>query len=219
MKKVKIYWDKEIFDGVHRLLPNTNQLYSQITVEDKTWSLIFYFSSAPILQGYITEGEVKFLAEDAPHEALHSDFEFNFLDGKLVVGKCVIFAGSIGSIDSILQKIELIDNHKKRLINELKHLNNNQISYDDQQLTMLVKHSDEYLAIFPLIIHLNSEIAEEYLKEKMFEFIRMYNNSPLIHPYIPYFLYHLIKVDSTFPDSLPEEIKTDHFFSRMLKDV
>lgn len=221
MKKVKIYWNKEIFDGLNRLLPNTNQLYSHITIEGRTWTLCFNFSVVPILQGYITEGEVRFLMEEAPHEVLQPNFEFNFLDGQKVVGKCTIFSTLNINITSILEEIEEINKLRDNLIDKIKHLNlkHNEISYDNQELSKLIKYSDEYLAIFPLVVKLNKEIAEGYLKEKMFEWIRMYSKSPLMHPYIPNFLYYMKEKDSSFFNNLPDEIKNNNFFNRMLNDI
>lgn len=91
MKDVLIYWDRNVFDGKIRRLPSNLILYTQIyNIDKNSWSLIFKFDTPPCIQGYETIGKVDFLVKDAPKNILIDNFEFDFLDGKKIIGKCKI---------------------------------------------------------------------------------------------------------------------------------
>ncbi|RVU91057.1 hypothetical protein EH230_09195 [Flavobacterium columnare] len=91
MKDVLIDWDRRVFDGQIRHLPNTLELYTQIyNIQGNSWSLIFKFETPPCKQGYETIGKVDFLVRDSPKNILIDNFEFDFLDGKKIIGKCKI---------------------------------------------------------------------------------------------------------------------------------
>lgn len=86
-----IWWDKTIIDGINRKLPSSTILYTQLHLPEQSWSIVFEFSIPPSLQGYeCIADKVYFLVESAPHEILKAGFEFDFLDGRRKIGKCII---------------------------------------------------------------------------------------------------------------------------------
>ena len=92
-KNVWISWDKHIFDGSQKLLPNSKVLYTQIydtpDIGD-AWSIVFEFEQTPKEQGYHSVARVRFLVQEAPHFILEDGFKFDFLDGKKKIGECII---------------------------------------------------------------------------------------------------------------------------------
>ena len=91
MKDVIIHWDRKIFDGINRPLPNNLELYTQIYPPNGgAWSLVFSFELSPREQGYNTLGKVKFLFDEAPNAMLVEGFRFDFMDGGNKVGLCEI---------------------------------------------------------------------------------------------------------------------------------
>lgn len=90
MKDCIIQWKKEVFDSGKRKIPAGLIVHSYLVVGNNTWSIVFSFEVAPIVQGYETVGCVKFLVGNAPHEILTSGFVFSFYDGPVLIGDCTV---------------------------------------------------------------------------------------------------------------------------------
>ncbi len=92
-KDILILWDKSIFDGEKRLLPNSRKIYTQIyniPNEGDAWSLVVEFEETAQIQGYESMAKAYFLVKEAPHNILKKGFKFNFLDGRHTVGICEV---------------------------------------------------------------------------------------------------------------------------------
>jgi hypothetical protein len=172
-QRVIVSWDKDIFDGEIRLLPNVNKVYSQIynVPEDgASWSLAFEFEETPRIQGYRSKGTVHFISEKAPSEILIHGFTFDFFDGSKKVGSCEVVKFLDGySISEIETRIELIEEEKndfRSFINKL--ITKNAKTNNKDELRKLFKYVDDYSYLFKLILIQDKELAVEYLKNYFF---------------------------------------------------
>ena len=225
MKDAIVIWDKNIFDGENKLLPNSNRLFTQIygtPEKESSWSIILDFEETPRIQGYKSKSKVKFLVEKAPHDILKEGFEFDFLDGTKKIGICKIINSNSININEIQVRLDLIENEKIELRSYVNSLRLEEISYMDEDLIKIVKYSNDYPYLFPLILKLNKTIALEYLKEYFFN-IPIESNT-VYHSNLPLFLFNLKKVIGEeelkiHMDSFSNEVKNNNIIISALDEI
>jgi hypothetical protein len=85
-----VVWNEDVFDGKKNLLPNKNQIYYVVEINNEVWSVFLLFEESPRIQGYFSKGKIRFLVENAPHHLLREGITFDLQLGKLKVAKCII---------------------------------------------------------------------------------------------------------------------------------
>lgn len=224
MKSVIIKWNKEIFDGEKRLLPDACKLFSYTKLEDgNAWTVVFNFNNSPRNQGYISKGEVDFVADKAPKEILVAGFTFEIFDGPNSIASCEIIVNKKLYIDDIKDKIYNIESLKAELQKDIeKYKQSNEVEYDDNQLYRIIPYVDSYPFLFSLVAHLNIKLACEYIKQ--------YFLSEPLDEKIAYnsnlsFFFYIIKKEhgvrelTNFIDSLSDNAKNDIKVKQALDEV
>lgn len=225
-KIVIVVWDKEIFDGELRLLPNSNKIYSQIyDVPEKgsSWSLVFEFDETPRIQGYKSKGKVHFLTKDGPHDILKNGFRFDFLDGPRVIGHCEILEEqSPCSISEIETRIALIEEEKKDFRDYVNKLIQNNSKFGSNELINLFKYIDQYPYLFRLILLDNEQLAKDYLKKYFFK--PPIESNAVYHSNLSFFTYQLksaLGEDAykRFLIEIPDNVKNHHFIKNSIEEI
>lgn len=168
MKFVEIKWDKNIFDGQERLLPNSNKLYSQIydvPVAGDAWSLVFEFKETPRNQGYLTHGRVRPLSDSVDDSFLVDGLQFEFLDGPKPIGLCTIVGGQEIE-DRIISDIDKVDEARNALNEALGRAKN--FSFSKKIIGQLCAKCDRYPFLFSHILTHDKVAAAEFLEMNFF---------------------------------------------------
>lgn len=165
MKNVIIEWNKKIFDGTQRLLPDSLELFSYTKLNDESaWTVLFNFSISPRNQGYTSKGTVKFVSEKAPKNILIEGFTFEIFDGPNSIANCKIYIKEKLFLKDIKEKINFIEAKKAELQEYVKiYKHSNEIKYDDNLLCEIMPYINEYPYLFSLIIRLDVSSAYQYL--------------------------------------------------------
>jgi len=225
-KNVVIVWDKEIFDGEIRLLPNSNKVYSQIydvPKKGESWSLVFEFEETPRIQGSKSKGKVHFLSKDGPHDILKNGFRFDFLDGPRVIGHCEILEEqSTCSVSEIETRIELIEEEKKDFRDYVNQLIQNDPKFEPNELKKLFKYVDNYPYLFKLILLENERLAIEYLQNYFFK--TPIESNAVYSSNLSFFLFQIksnLKQDqyNLFLSSMPESVKSHKIIQTALEEI
>ncbi|MCV9933864.1 hypothetical protein OIU80_16395 [Flavobacterium sp. LS1R47] len=220
-----ITWDKNIFDGEKRLLPDSNTLYTQIYISEKKegWSVVFNLKTSARDQGYKTiADEVKFLADEAPHELLKDGFKFDFMDGAKKVGECILFNKKIITINSILDRVELLEMEKQDFKMYINSIKDDSFDYSDEEIKKLIKYSSDYPYLFSLVLKLNKKIALEYLNETYLKY--PIKSNVVYHSNLSLFLFNIDKYlgrkDFTkFIEELPKNVNEDEIVKLAIEEI
>ena len=226
-KTVVVVWDKEIFDGEIRLLPNSNKLYSQIYDVPKngsSWSLVFEFEETPRIQGYKSNGTVHFLSNKAPVELLSDGFKFDFFDGAKKIGHCeIVDKNSNYSILEVVTRIELIEEEKSEFRSYINTLIKNNYKPDlEGDLRILFKYINEYPYLFQLILRENEGAAIEYLQKYFFK--TPIESNAVYGSNLSFFIYQIksiLKEDqyNQFLSNIPESVKSHKIIQTALEEI
>lgn len=226
MKDALVIWDKSIFDGENKLLPNSDKLYTQIhgvPAEEDSWSVVLDFKETPRNQGYKSKAKVKFLVDEAPHDILKPGFKFTFFDGSKKIGICEIINANKINISDIQTRINLIEDEKNDFRIHINSLKVENIVYKhNNELEKIVRHSDNYPYLFSLVLRLKKEIALGYL-EKYFFNLPIESNAAY-HSNLPLFLFVFKEIAGeeelkNYIDCLSDEIKNNHIVVNALEEV
>ncbi len=96
--KVEIRWDRSVFDGKDRLLPESLVLYTQVYIsKQEAWSAVITFDVPPRDQGYVTYGKIRMLFDEDAPPLLKTGFTFDFLDGMRRLGVCRVIEDDTSS--------------------------------------------------------------------------------------------------------------------------
>lgn len=215
-----ITWDKAVFDGEKRLLPNSKILYTQIYIPEKKegWSIVFNLKKSARDQGYRTiVDEVQFLSKEAPCELLKEGYKFDFMDGAKKVGDCVLINNKSIDIGSILDRIELLEIEKLDFKKFISSIKNDVIESTDVSLKKLVKHSDDYPYLFSLVLKVNKEIALDYLNNSI-------KNNAVNHSNLSLFFFDIDKhlgrqIFTTFINSLPKDLNEEAIVKSAIEEI
>ncbi|WP_121966849.1 hypothetical protein [Myroides sp. N17-2] len=91
-KSCLILWDKLYFEQKDRTPPNAELLYTQLYLgELGSWSIALRIDTHTITDPFeVIADEVYFPIGEAPHNVLQDGYTFDFMEGRVVIGKCII---------------------------------------------------------------------------------------------------------------------------------
>ncbi len=225
MKDVLVFWNKDVFDGEKKLLPNTSRLYTQIydiPENGNSWSLVFNFEETPRVQGYKSKAKVGFLVDEAPLDVLKTGLKFDFLDGSHKLGVCEIINVNSINISEVQTRIDLIENEKIDFKNYVNSIKSKDVVYTDDDLNKIVMYSNDYPNLFSLVLKLDKDIALNYLKN--YFLTEPIESNFVYHSNLPLFLFNLKKcigekMLKSYIDSFSEEVKNNEIVVNALDEI
>jgi len=188
-KDVLIFWDKNIFDGEKRLLPNSKKLYTQFYEDINSWSIVFEFEETARIQGYKSKAKAHFLVKEAPHSLFKEGFKFDFLDGRKKIGICEIRCNNHISMDDIQFKIDSIENLNKEFKSFINSIEVKGITYTKEELNQVLKYINDYPFLYKLVIKLDKNLAISYLNKYFFKL--PVESNAVYHSNLPFFIFNL----------------------------
>lgn len=225
MKDAIVRWDKNIFDGEKRLLPDKERLITQIygiPEKNDSWSIVFEFKETPRMQGYKSKAKVRFLVDEAPHDILKKGFHFDFMDGPNRIGECEIVENDPIELKDILKKIELIETEKSSFREYVKSLAKEDLIFTHKELSELAMHSNSYPFLFSLILKLDSNIALHYLSKYFLDY--PLEGKTVYQSNLPLFFFDIKneigeKQLLDFIEKLPEQVKRSDIVIKALDEI